>query len=127
MSYLKGILNTTAKRVRNCLLIINNVYSFIPICVKLKVPSLAHRNRRRTFIQVCIEKYKFSLNGSCFSQLDENKQRRTFADCKKEMAARIKNAKIPLKWRGMKDIERSISRMLNLSAHTKVVNLSKKF
>lgn len=126
MSYLKEKLNTTAKRVRNFLKIINNVFSFNPVGEKLKMPSPNRHGRIREFIQVCIEKFEFSLNGACFKLNDDKEDRRLFAKCKREMAARIKNAKIPIKWREMKDIQKSISRMVNIAVHLKVVNLSDK-
>lgn len=126
MSYLKKTLNTTAKRVRNYLSIIKNVFSFVPVEKKIKQPSPNRQNRRREFIQVCIEKFDFTLNSVCFKKIDEIGQKKTFAACKKEMAARIKNANIPLKFRQIKDIEKSISRMVNYSMHFEVVNLSKK-
>lgn len=126
MSYLKKNLKTTAKRVRNYLSIINNIFSFVPVEKKLKQPSPNRRNRRRDFVQVCIEKFDFTLNSVCFKKIDEKGQRRTFAKYKKEMAARIKNANIPLKSRQINDIANSISRMVNYSVHFEVVNLSKK-
>jgi len=126
MSYLKKTLNTTAKRVRNYLSIIKNVFLFVPVEKKVKQPSPNRRNRRREFVQVCIEKFNFTLNNVCFKKIDETGQRKTFAACKKEMASRIKNANIPLKERQIKDIAISISRMVNYSVHFKVVNLSKK-
>ncbi|MED4057221.1 hypothetical protein ACQRXC_28870 (plasmid) [Niallia taxi] len=125
MSYLKKTLNTTAKRVRNFLSIINNVFSFIPVDKTLKTPSKDRMNRRREFVQVCIEKFNFTLNSACYKKIDEKSQRKTFATWKKEMSARIKNAKIPLKFRDKIDIEKSISRMVNYSVHFEVVNLSK--
>ncbi|MCK1995466.1 hypothetical protein MPH61_23370 [Peribacillus muralis] len=124
MVYLKKVLNTTAKRVRNFLAIIHNVFSFKPIEEKVKAPSTDRKNRKRTFIQILIKKFSFSLNGACFKRFDEKSTRKTYASCKKEMAARIKNAGIPFKWRDIKDIEKSISRMVNISTHFQVVNKS---
>lgn len=126
MSYLKKTLNTTAKRVRNFLSIIFNIISFKPIEEKVKAPSPDRIERKRTFVQVCIEKFNFSLNGACFKRIDEKSARKTFASSKKEMDARIKNARIPVKWRDIKDIEKSISRMVNISTHLQVVNKSQK-
>lgn len=126
MAYLKDILNTTAKRVRNFLSIIRNVFSFKAIEEKVKTPCKDRVERRRTFVQVCIEKFNFSLNGACFKRIDEKSERKTYASCKKEMAARIKNAQIPIKWREIKDIEKSISRIVNISTHLQVVNKSQK-
>lgn len=126
MSYLKKTLNTTAKRVRNFLSIIQNIFMFKPIEEKIKNPSQQRTERRRTFVQVCIEKFTFSLNGACFKRTDEINDRKSFARVKKEMAARIKNAQIPVKWRDMKDIEKSISRMVKLSTHLQVVDKSQK-
>ncbi|MCM3113592.1 hypothetical protein [Lederbergia lenta] len=126
MSYLKKTLNTTAKRVRRFLSIINKIVSFKPIEEKVKIPSPDRLERKRTFTQVCIEKFKFNLNGACFKRIDEQSERKTYARCKKEMAARMKYAKIPVKWRDMKDIERSISRMVNISTHFEIVNKAQK-
>lgn len=126
MAFLKKSLNTTAKRVRSFLSIVRNVFKFEPVEKKTKVPSLDRKTRKRTFIQVCIEKFKFSLNGSCFKENDNKIERETFASSKKEMDARITNARIPVKWRDMKDIERSISRMVNISTHLAVVNKERK-
>ncbi|MCY8737552.1 hypothetical protein MOD71_18775 [Bacillus haynesii] len=126
MSFLKKSLNTTAKRVRKFLSIIRNVFTFKPIEEKVKTPSKNRKERKRTFLQVCIEKFKFGLNGACFKRNDENNDRKVFASSKKEMAARIKNAKIPVKWRDLLDIERSISRMVNIATHLKVVNKGQK-
>ncbi|MGG0878038.1 hypothetical protein [Bacillus inaquosorum] len=126
MSFLKQALNTTAKRVRSFLSIIRNVFKFEPVEKKVKSPSQNRKERKRTFVQVCIEKFTFSLNGVCFKQNDGNSERKTFASAKKEMAARINNARIPVKWRDLKDIERSISRMVNMSTHLKVVDKGQK-
>ncbi|MDO3655368.1 hypothetical protein [Bacillus subtilis] len=126
MSFLKKALNTTAKRVRSFLSIIRNVFKFEPVEEKVKSPSQNRKERKRTFVQVCIEKFTFSLNGVCFKQNDGNSERKTFASARKEMAARINNARIPVKWRDLKDIERSISRMVNMSTHLKVVDKGQK-
>ncbi|MGG3663013.1 hypothetical protein [Bacillus gobiensis] len=126
MNFLKKALHTTAKRVRSYLSIIRNVFTFKPIEETVKTPSQDRKERKRTFVQVCIEKFKFGLNGACFKRNDDKNERKTYASSKKEMAARIKNARIPVKWRDMKDIERSISRMVNISTHLKVVDQGKK-
>ncbi len=126
MTYLKNTLNTTAKRVRNFLSIIQNIFMFKPIEEKVKNPSMVRKERKRTFVQVCIEKFKFSLNGACFKRNDDVNERRSYAKLKKEMAARIKNARISVKWRDMMDIEKSISRMVKISTHLQVVDKSQK-
>lgn len=126
MSYLKNYLRTTAKRVRNFLSVIHNIFTFKPVEEKVKSPSPDRQARKRTFVQVCIRKFSFSLNTSCFKRVDDSSERKTYASCKKEMAARIKNARVPLKWREIKDIERSLSRIVNISTHLQVVNQSKK-
>ncbi|KYD11412.1 hypothetical protein B4102_2140 [Heyndrickxia sporothermodurans] len=125
MAYLKKALNTTAKRVRNFLTIIRNIFCFKAIDQQVKNPSKDRIARKRTFVQVCIEKFSFNLNAACFKRIDEKVERKTYAKYKKEMAARIKNARIPVKWRDSKDIEKSISRMVNISTHLHVVNKSK--
>ncbi|MCM3603138.1 hypothetical protein M3175_20575 [Robertmurraya korlensis] len=122
MSYLKTTLNTTAKRVRNFLSIIQNIFLFKPINTKVKNPSEDRQVRKRTFVQVCIEKFTFALNGACFKSNDDLEERTSFARAKKEMEARIKNAKIPAKWREMQDIYKSVSRMAKISTHLRVVN-----
>lgn len=122
MSYLKTTLNTTAKRVRNFLSIIQNIFMFKPVEEKVKNPSEDRKARKRTFVQVCIEKFNFSLNAACFKSNDELEDRMSFARAKKEMAARIKNAKIPAKWRDMQDIYKSVSRIVKISTHLRVVN-----
>lgn len=126
MSYLKKALNTTAKRVRNFLTIIHNIFMFKPLEEKVKNPSKNRMVRRRAFVQICIEKFTFSLNGACFKRNDEANERKSFARVRKEMAARIKNANIPIKWRDMKDIEKSLSRMVKISTHFQVVDKSQK-
>ncbi|MGM0941305.1 MAG: hypothetical protein ACQEWU_10130 [Bacillota bacterium] len=126
MTYLKKSLNTTAKRVRNFLTIVHNVFQFKPLEEKIKHPNTERNKRKRTFVQICIDKFSFSLNGACFKENDNQKQRKTYARCKKEMSARIKNSNIPVKWRDMLDINKSISRMVNLSQHYQVVSLDTK-
>lgn len=124
MKYLKETLKTTAMRVRQFLSLIKNIFVFTPVDEKVKTPT-NRQKRKRTFTQICIEKFLFSLNPSCFVENDEKNERKLFAASKKEMAARIKHAKIPLKWRDTKDIDRSISRMVNISTHLSVVGKSK--
>ena len=126
MAYLKKTLNTTAKRVRNFLSIIKNVIMFKPVEQKIKNPSPDRKERKRTFAQICIDKFKFSLNEACFKRNDEINERKAYARVRKEMAARIKNAKMPVKWRDMKDIEKSLSRMVKLSTHLDVVDKAQK-
>ncbi|MFS0882754.1 hypothetical protein [Metabacillus niabensis] len=126
MSYLKKTLNTTAKRVRYFLSIIHNIFIFKPLEEKVKNPSKNRIERRRTFVQIYIEKFNFSLNEACFKRNDEANERKAFARVRKEMAARIKNANIPIKWRDMKDIEKSLSRMVKISTHFQVVDKSQK-
>lgn len=126
MTYLKQKLNTTAKRVRDFLSIIQNIFMFKPIDEKVKNPSSKRKHRKRTFVQVYIEKFTFSLNAACFKRNDDLNERKTFARARKEMSARIKNAQIPVKWRDMKDIEKSLNRMVNLSTHLQVVKKSDK-
>jgi hypothetical protein len=126
MVYLKKTLNTTAKRVRNFLSIIKNIFMFKPVEQKIKNPSQDRKERKRTFTQICIDKFKFSLNEACFKRNDELNERKAFARVRKEMAARIKNAKVPVKWRDMKDIEKSLNRMVKLSTHFKVVDKAQK-
>ncbi|AIF68407.1 hypothetical protein GZ22_18430 (plasmid) [Terribacillus saccharophilus] len=125
MSYLKKALNTTAKRVRDFLDTIHNVFSFKPVAETIKNPSLHRTQRKRSFVQICIEKFSFSLNGACFKRNEEQNEQRSFARVRKEMAARIKHARIPVKWREMKDIEKSLSRMVRVSTHLQVVNKAK--
>ncbi|WP_110925940.1 hypothetical protein [Bacillus massiliglaciei] len=125
MEYLKKTLNTTAKRVRNFLSIIRNVFSFKPIDIREKQPSQNRISRKRTFVQIAIKKYNFSLNPACFKRTDEKGTQKIYARTKNEMAARVKNARIPLKWRDLKDIDKSISRMVNISVHLDIVNKSK--
>ncbi|WP_368298886.1 hypothetical protein [Cytobacillus firmus] len=126
MAYLKKTLNTTAKRVRNFLSIIKNIFMFKPIELKVKNPSQDRKGRKRTFTQICIDKFKFSLNEACFKRNDELNERKSFARVRKEVAARIKNANIPVKWRDMKDIEKSLNRMVKLSTHLEVVDKAQK-
>lgn len=125
MAYLKKTLNTTAKRVRQFLKIIHNVFLFKPVSETVKNPSKNRTKRTRSFIQVCIDKFSFSLNGSCFKRNEEDSERKAFARTRKEMAARIKHARIPVKWREMKDIEKSISRMVKISSHLRSVGKAK--
>jgi DNA-binding transcriptional regulator YhcF (GntR family) len=125
MSYLKKVLNTTAKRVRSFLDIIHNVFLFKPVAETIKNPSIHRTQRKRSFVQICIEKFSFSLNGACFKRNEEQNEQRSFARVRKEMAARIKHARIPVKWREMKDIEKSLSRMVRVSTHLQVVNKAK--
>ncbi|SEO07926.1 hypothetical protein SAMN04489762_3434 [Terribacillus saccharophilus] len=125
MSYLKKALNTTAKRVRDFLDTIHNVFSFKPLAETIKNPSLHRTQRKRSFVQICIEKFSFSLNGACFKRNEEQNEQRSFARVRKEMAARIKHARIPVKWREMKDIEKSLSRMVRVSTHLRVVDKAK--
>lgn len=126
MSYLKKTLNTTAKRVREFLSIIQNIFMFKPVEKIIKNPSPNRQKRQRTFVQIYIEKFTFGLNAACFKKNDDLNERKTFARIRKEMAARIKNAQIPVKWREMKDIEKSLSRMVKLSTHFLIVNKSEK-
>jgi len=125
MSYLKKALNTTAKRVRGFLEIIRNVFLFKPIAETIKNPSQHRTKRKRSFIQICIDKFTFSLNGACFKRNEDQNEQRSFARVRKEMAARIKHARIPVKWREMKDIEKSLSRMVRVSMHLDIVNKAK--
>ncbi|KGX85198.1 hypothetical protein [Pontibacillus litoralis] len=126
MAYLKETLNTTAKRVRKFLSIISVVFSFDPIEEKVKHPSKDRTKRKRTFVQVCVDKFRFKLTGACFKANDLVEERKAFAKSKKEMDARIKNAKLPLKWREIKDIERSISRIVKTSKYLQVVSKGEK-
>lgn len=126
MAFLKKSLNTTAKRVRNFLSIVKNIFMFNPIEEKIKKPSPTRNERKRTFTQICINKFKFTLNEACFRRNDDLKERKTYAKVKKEMAARIKNAKIPVKWRDMKDIEKSLSRIVKKSTHFDIVGKAQK-
>jgi hypothetical protein len=125
MSYLKKALNTTAKRVRAFLSIIHNVFAFQPMQEKVKQPSQHRTQRKRTFVQVCIEKFAFGLNGACFKRNEERSEQVSFARVRKEISARIKHARIPVKWREMKDIEKSLSRMVRVSTHLQVVGKAK--
>lgn len=125
MADLKARLNTTAMRVRDFLEIIKNVFTFKPVEETIKEPA-AHRNhRKRTFFQICIKKFTFTLNKSCFVKNEHSQERKLFATYRKEMAARIKNAKIPLAWRDMLDINNSISRMVKIGSHLNVIGKTK--
>lgn len=125
MTFLKKSLHTTAKRVRDFLSIIHNIFIFKPVNEKVKKPSAERLARTRTFTQICIGKFTFSLNSSCFTEKDHTKERKVYASFKKEMAARIKHAGIPVKWRDTLDINKSISRMVKISSYLDVVNKSK--
>lgn len=126
MKYLKKVLNTTAKRVRLFLSIIRNVFLFKPLSEKVKNPAKNRINRIREFVQIHIEKYSFSLNPLCFTKNDYTKATRLMAAATKEMAARIKYAKIPVKWRDILDINKSISRMTSIAINLEVVNKANK-
>jgi|GEM_PF-6639866 len=126
MAYLKKTLNTTAHRVREFLSLIQNVFNFQPVSTRVKQQAHVYKNRRKSFTQVCIDKFSFSLNPVCFKRYDTKNERHAYARVKKEMAARMKHARIPVKWRDMRDIDKSLSRMVKISTHLDIVNQSKK-
>lgn len=125
MDYLKKSLHTTAQRVRKFLEIISGVFLFKPVSQEVKEPSPTRLKRVREFIQVCIKKYTFSLNPNCFKENEKLQEKQSFAAAKKEMAARIKYANLPIKWRDILDINKSVSRIVKTASHLHIVNKSK--
>lgn len=122
MNYLKSALKTTAKRVRAFTDIVKNVFVFKPIDTKVKAPSESRSNRLRTFAQVCIDKFECSMNVACFKENDKQKEKETYSYAKREIANRIKNASIPLKWRDRLDINKSMQRMSKIALHLDCIN-----
>ncbi|WP_226567812.1 hypothetical protein [Bacillus stratosphericus] len=125
MNFLKKTLRTNAKRVRQFLGLINRIFKFEPVNTKVKKP-VNRFTRKRSFTQVCIDKFKFHLNGNCFKENELNLTTEAFSRSKKEIDARVKYAQIPLKWREMQDIYKSISRVVNLSQHLSIVQKEQK-
>ncbi|PKR83066.1 hypothetical protein [Heyndrickxia camelliae] len=125
MEYLKKALNTTAKRVRLFLNIIHNVFLFKPNDEIVKNPSSSRINRVREFVQVCVKTYTLSLHPACYLENDKTVQKRELAAAKKEMAARIKHAKIPVKWRDTLDINNSISRIVKIASNLDIIKKSR--
>ncbi|GEM05695.1 hypothetical protein HMI01_26830 [Halolactibacillus miurensis] len=122
MNYLKSALKTTAKRVRAFTDIVKNVFVFKPIDTKVKAPSESRSNRLRTFAQVCIDKFECSMNVACFKENDKQKEKETYSYAKREIANRIKNASIPLKWRDRLDINKSMQRISKIALHLDCIN-----
>lgn len=122
MNYLKTALKTTARRVREFTDIVKNVFVFKPVDTKIKTPSESRTSRVRTFAQVCIDKFECSMNVACFKENDKQKEKETYSYAKREMANRIKNASIPLKWRDRLDINKSVHRISNIALHLDCVD-----
>ncbi|GAF66469.1 hypothetical protein BTS2_3370 [Bacillus sp. TS-2] len=125
MKGLKDKLQTTPARIRSFLKLIHRVFLFSPLDEMIKKPSSSRTKRVRTFNQTVIKKFKLTLNAGCFIMNDENEERKTFAGLRKEMAARIKYANIPVKRREQMDINKSIRRMVKISKSLEIINLSK--
>lgn len=125
MNYLKTALNTTAKRVREFIDIVKNIFVFKPLDKTIKKPSTSRTTQIRTFIQVCIDKFECTLNVSCFKENDKQKEKETIAYARREIDNRIKHAKIPVKWRDRLDINKSIHRIAGIALHLECVNKKK--